>query len=82
MFDGDGYIVTNAHVVSTGFERRGGTLRPAREVYVEFGDDNRVWPHRRLDPNADIAVLKVRTGGLTLVPLSSPTRTRSRWASR
>jgi S1-C subfamily serine protease len=71
VFDGDGYIATNAHVVSTGFERRGGTLRPARQVYVEFGDDNRV-PARivGLDPNADIAVLKVKTGGLTLVPLA------------
>lgn len=71
VIDGNGHIVTNAHVVSTGFERRGGTLREARQVFVEFGDDNRV-PARivGLDPNADIAVLKVRTGGLTLVPLS------------
>ena len=70
VFDGDGYITTNAHVVSTGFERRGGTLRPAREVYVEFADDNRVSARIvGLDPNADIAVLHINPAGLTLVPL-------------
>lgn len=70
VIDGDGYIATNAHVVSTGFERRGGTLKPAKSVYVEFGDGNRVPAHIvGIDPNADIALLRVQTGGLTLVPL-------------
>jgi S1-C subfamily serine protease len=70
VVDGDGHVATNAHVVSTGFERRGGRLRPAREVYVEFADRNRVRARIvGLDPNADIAVLKIETAGLRLVPL-------------
>ena len=70
VVDGDGHIATNAHVVSTGFERRGGRLRPARDVYVEFADRNRV-PAKivGLDPNADIAVLEIDPSGLRLVPL-------------
>ena len=35
----DGYILTNAHVVTTG-ERD--SIKRARQVYVEFSDGNRV----------------------------------------
>jgi S1-C subfamily serine protease len=70
VVDGQGFIATNAHVVSTGFERSGGKLREARELYVEFGDGNRVPASIvGLDPNADIALVKVDPKGLTLVPL-------------
>jgi S1-C subfamily serine protease len=67
VIDGDGYIVTNAHVVTT--ERSDSTVR-ADQVYVEFSDGNRV--DARIvghDPNADVALLKVDPEGLSLTPL-------------
>ena len=63
----EGEIVTNAHVVTTG---EGEDIKRAREVYVEFGDGNRV--EARIvgaDPNADIALLKIDPAGLELRPL-------------
>ena len=67
VLNGDGEIATNAHVVSQG---EGKNLQRAREVYVEFGDGNRV-PAKILgaDPNADVALLKIDPKGLTLRPL-------------
>jgi S1-C subfamily serine protease len=67
VLNGDGEIVTNAHVVTTG---EGGAIRRAGEVYVEFADGNRVQA-RVLghDPNADVALLRVEPKGLTLRPL-------------
>jgi S1-C subfamily serine protease len=67
VIDGDGYIATNAHVVTT--ERDNGTDRADR-VYVEFSDGNRV-PATIVghDPNADVALLKVDPDGLSLTPL-------------
>jgi S1-C subfamily serine protease len=67
VIDGDGYIATNAHVVTT--ERGDSTVR-ADEVFVEFSDGNRV--AARIvgdDPNADVALLKVEPEGLSLTPL-------------
>jgi S1-C subfamily serine protease len=67
VIDGDGYIATNAHVVTT--ERRNGTAR-ADDVYVEFSDGNRV--AAKIvgdDPNADVALIKVDPAGLSLTPL-------------
>ena len=67
VIDGEGYIATNAHVVTT--ERGGSTVR-ADQVYVEFSDGNRV--AARIvgdDPNADVALLKVDPDGLRLTPL-------------
>jgi S1-C subfamily serine protease len=66
VLDGDGYVATNAHVVlgqPPKFER-------ARDVYVEFGDGNRV-PAKIVgtDLNADVGLLKVDPQGLTLTPL-------------
>ena len=67
VIDGDGYVATNAHVVTT--ERADSTVR-ADQVFVEFSDGNRV-PARIVghDPNADVALLKVDPEGLSLTPL-------------
>ena len=67
VLDGDGYIATNAHVVTTQGESR--TVE-ADEVYVEFSDSNRV-PAEIVghDPNADVALLKIDPEGLSLTPL-------------
>jgi S1-C subfamily serine protease len=67
VLDGNGYIATNAHVVTT--EQSDGTER-ADQVYVEFLDGNRV-PAEIIghDPNADVALLKVNPDGLSLTPL-------------
>jgi S1-C subfamily serine protease len=67
VIDGDGYIATNAHVVTT--DRGSSTVR-ADQVYVEFSDGNRI--AARIvgdDPNADVALLKVDPEGLSLTPL-------------
>ncbi|MGI8440284.1 MAG: S1C family serine protease [Thermoleophilaceae bacterium] len=68
VLDGDGYVATNAHVVTTGEAPR---LQRAREVYVELADENRV-PARIVgdDPNSDVALLKIDPRGLRLTPLS------------
>ena len=65
VLDGDGFIATNAHVVTNG-----GALSRARQVFVDFADGNRV-PARIVgtDPNADVALLKVDPKGLSLTPL-------------
>jgi len=65
VLDGDGYIATNTHVVTSG---QG--LRRAGQVYVDFADGNRV-PARivGIDPNADVALLKIEPKGLSLTPL-------------
>jgi S1-C subfamily serine protease len=67
VLDGDGYLATNAHVVTTGQAPR---LKRAREVFVEFADGNRV-PAKILgeDPNSDVALIKVKPDGLSLTPL-------------
>jgi S1-C subfamily serine protease len=67
VLDGGGYIATNAHVVTT--EQADGTKK-ADQVYVEFLDGNRV-PAEIVghDPNADVALLKVKPDGLALTPL-------------
>jgi S1-C subfamily serine protease len=63
----DGEIVTNAHVVTDG---TGGNLKPAKQVYVEFTDLQRV-PAQVLgyDPFGDVALIKVDPSGLDLKPL-------------
>jgi len=67
VVDGDGYIATNAHVVTTA---RGDSTVKADQVYVEFSDGNRV-PAEVVghDPNADVALIKVDPQGLSLTPL-------------
>lgn len=64
----NGEIATNAHVVTTG---EGAAIRKAARVFVRFGDRNQV-PARIVgfDPFADVALVKVDPGGLTLRPLT------------
>ena len=67
VLDGQGYIATNAHVVTTGDPP---DRERAKEVYVEFSDGNRV--KAKIvgeDPNADVALLKIDPAGLSLTPL-------------
>ena len=67
VLNGGGEIATNAHVVTTG---EGRSIRKAREVYVAFADGNQVRAKIvGYDPNADVALLRIKTGGLTLRPL-------------
>jgi S1-C subfamily serine protease len=67
VLDGQGYIATNAHVVTA--EDLSGTKR-AKEIYVAFLDGNRVSAEIvGTDPDADVALLKVDPEGLKLTPL-------------
>jgi len=71
----NGEIATNAHVV-TDADQAGasGPIHEAKEVYVEFGDRNRVRADVvGFDPNADVALLKVDPAGLDLKPLTLAT---------
>jgi S1-C subfamily serine protease len=64
VLDGQGYVATNAHVVTS---ESGGR---AEQVFVEFSDGNRVEAKIvGVDPNADVALLKVDPAGLSLTPL-------------
>jgi S1-C subfamily serine protease len=67
MLDDQGYVATNAHVVSSG---RGPELDPAQEVFVDFADGNRV-PAEVVgtDPFSDVALIKIDPAGLELTPL-------------
>jgi S1-C subfamily serine protease len=67
VLDSQGYVATNAHVVTSG---EGSGSGRAEEVFVEFADGNRV-PAEIVgdDPNADVALLKVNPAGLGLTPL-------------
>jgi S1-C subfamily serine protease len=67
VLNGSGEIATNAHVVTQG---TGSAIHRARAVYVEFADGNRV-PADIVgyDPNADVALLRIKPGGLTLRPV-------------
>jgi 2-alkenal reductase len=62
-----GEVATNAHVVTDGAGR---TIRKASEVYVAFADSNQV-PARIIgvDPNSDVALLRIEPRGLRLRPL-------------
>jgi S1-C subfamily serine protease len=67
VVDASGDVATNAHVVTSGDRNH---ITRASQVYVEFPDHNRV-PAKIVgdDANADVALLKVPTAGLKLVPL-------------
>lgn len=68
VLDGRGYVATNAHVVLEGAS--GNPDKRAQQVYVEFSDGNRVAARIvGVDPNADVALLKVDPRGLKLTPL-------------
>jgi S1-C subfamily serine protease len=80
VVDKDGDIVTNAHVVTSGGRLNGGgTPHAAKQVFVEFGDRNRV-PAQIVgfDADADVALIKVDPSGLNLVPV--PLSDRSTFA--
>ena len=80
VVDKDGDIVTNAHVVTSGGRLNGGgTVHAAKQVFVEFGDHNRV-PAQIVgfDADADVALIKVDPSGLDLVPV--PLSDRSTFA--
>ena len=72
VVDKDGHIVTNAHVVTSGGHLNGGgTPREAKQVFVEFGDRNRVPAEvTGFDADADVAVIKVDADGLDLQPVN------------
>jgi S1-C subfamily serine protease len=67
VLDGDGRIVTNAHVVT---DESGGGREEADAVFVEFPDRN-VVPAEIVgfDPFADVALLEVEPNGFDLHPL-------------
>jgi S1-C subfamily serine protease len=72
VIDKEGNIVTNTHVVTNGGNLNGGgEPRKAKQVFVEFGDRNRV-PAEIVgfDADADVALIKVDPEGLDLKPLA------------
>ncbi|HSD23271.1 MAG TPA: trypsin-like peptidase domain-containing protein [Solirubrobacterales bacterium] len=71
VVDKEGDIVTNAHVVTSGGHLNGGgTPHEAKQVFVEFGDRNRVPAEvKGFDADADVALIKVDPGGLDLHPV-------------
>jgi S1-C subfamily serine protease len=72
VVDKDGDIVTNAHVVTSGGHLNGGgTPQEAKQVFVEFGDHNRVSAQVvGFDADADVALIKVDPDGLDLKPVA------------
>ena len=67
VVSGEGEVATNAHVVTQG---EGRDLERADQVFVQFRDRNQV-PAKvvGVDPNADVALLKVDPDELDLRPL-------------
>ena len=60
-------MLTNAHVITEG---QAGSIKKAKEVFVQFADGNEV-PAKivGVDPNSDVGLVKVDPDGLKLVPL-------------
>ena len=74
VINDSGEIATNAHVVTDADSPGSGPIHEAKEVYVQFGDRNRVRATIvGFDPNADVALLKVDPNGLDLKPLTLAT---------
>ncbi len=67
VLNGDGEVVTNAHVVT---DESTGERKAAEQVYVEFPDRN-VVPAEIVgfDPFADVALLRIKPDGFDLHPL-------------
>jgi S1-C subfamily serine protease len=72
VIDKDGDIVTNAHVVTSGGHLNGGGApHEAKQVFVEFGDRNRVPADIvGFDADADVALIKVDADGIDLHPVT------------
>jgi S1-C subfamily serine protease len=72
VVDRDGEIVTNAHVVTSGGHLNGGGApHEAKQVFVEFGNRNRVPAEiKGFDADADVALIKVDPDGLDLEPVT------------
>jgi len=72
VVDTDGDIITNAHVVTSGGHLNGGgTPHEAKQVFVEFGDRNRVGADIvGFDADADVALINVDPEGLDLKPVT------------
>jgi S1-C subfamily serine protease len=71
VVDKEGNIVTNTHVVTSGGNLNGGgEPREAKQVFVQFGDRNRV-PAEIVgfDADSDVALIKVDPDGLDLDPV-------------
>jgi S1-C subfamily serine protease len=70
VVDKEGNIVTNTHVVTSGGNLNGGGQpREAKQVFVQFGDRNRVPADIvGFDADSDIALIKVDPDGLDLHP--------------
>jgi len=68
----EGEIVTNAHVVTNGGNLNGGgDPEGAKQVFVEFGDRNRVPADIvGFDADSDVALIKVDPADLDLDPIS------------
>ena len=68
VISGDGEIITNAHVVTSGGTGNGGgRLKPARKVFVEFSDRNRLEAEIvGFDADADVALIKIDPDDLDL----------------
>jgi S1-C subfamily serine protease len=73
----DGVVLTNAHVITTAGEAQAGEAAPAKEVYVEFEDGERV-PAKIVgyDLFDDVGVIRVdrRAHALSPVPLGNSSR--------
>ncbi len=77
VVSGDGYVLTNAHVVTDAGERPGADVRPAARLFVEFTDGERV-PAELVgwDVYVDVGVLRVdpKRHPLTPLPLGDSSR--------
>ena len=70
----DGYIATNAHVVTDIETASTGPVHTASKLYVQFADRNRVSATVvGYDLNDDVALIKVDPSGLNLKPLTLAT---------
>jgi S1-C subfamily serine protease len=72
VVDKSGDIVTNAHVVTSGGRLNGGgSPKEAKQVFVQFGDHNRVPADIvGFDADADVALVRVNPDGLNLAPVA------------
>ena len=75
----EGYIATNAHVVTDADIGATGPVSKASQVYVQFADRNRVAASVvGFDLNDDVALIKVDPDGLDLKPLTLATSEKLR----